>query len=54
MATASTPGLSLNLALTGQWSGAFEGTVSVTNSSGANLSDWSLSLNSSWPTAAGK
>lgn len=46
MATASTPGLSLNLALTGQWSGAFEGTVSVTNSSGANLSDWSLSFNS--------
>ena len=36
MATASTPGLSLNLALTGQWSGAFEGTVSVTNSSGAS------------------
>jgi hypothetical protein len=46
MTAASTPGLSVNLALTGQWSGAFEGTVSVTNSSGTNLSDWSLSFNS--------
>ena len=46
MAAASTPGLSVNLALTGQWSGAFEGTVTVTNSSGANLNDWSLSFNS--------
>jgi hypothetical protein len=46
MATASTPGLSLNLALSGQWSGAFEGTISVTNSSGTTLSDWSLSFNS--------
>ena len=46
MATASTPGLSLNLALSGQWSGAFEGTISVTNSSGTTLSNWSLSFNS--------
>ena len=46
MATASTSGLSVNLALSGQWNGAFEGTISVTNASGATLSDWSLSFNS--------
>ena len=46
MTTPSTPGLNVNLALSGQWSGAFDGTLSLTNSSSQTLSDWVVTFNS--------
>jgi hypothetical protein len=46
MAISTPAGLTLTLTLSGQWSGAFDGTISVSNSSDQLLNDWTLTFNS--------
>lgn len=40
----STPGISLNLTIRNQWNGAFDGDISLTNTSATALSQWSVSF----------
>jgi len=46
MAISTPAGLTLTLTLSSQWSGAFDGTISVSNSSDQLLNDWTLTFNS--------
>lgn len=49
MTAASTPGLTVTLGLHGQWSGAFDGTLTVKNSGSEVLSDWSVTIDVLYP-----
>ena len=44
IASASAPAVTASLQLTSQWSGVFEGTLTVTNNGSTALSDWSATL----------
>lgn len=47
--TNPTPGISVSLKLTNQWSGAFDGEITLTNESSTSLSQWSVSFCSRYP-----
>lgn len=47
--TNPTPGISVSLKLTNQWSGAFDGEITLTNGSSTSLSQWSVSFCSRYP-----
>jgi hypothetical protein len=47
--TNPTPGISVSLRLTNQWSGAFDGEITLTNGSSTSLSQWSVSFCSRYP-----